>query len=293
MKILYYTAGLTGSGNIVTGISIHNGFKRRGLDPEFLILSSSPVSAELSERAGLDHREIPYEDETQLTGANYASSSLFRSITSFQPDVLIVMLHWFTLQRFIAELSCRKVFLCRQVADGFFDFSTTSQRIVFQPEDYDLLLATEPWDPPFPMQPINPIVIRNREEILSRPEALKRLKLPDGCPCCLFTFTGAAEDVAGVKQMFAYLGEEGYRMVYGSDYPAGLFPVVDYYLAFDYLICGAGYNSFWEAVYFQKEAYFIPRPRHFEDQYRRVAECQEYEFDQNGADQLVELLAGL
>jgi UDP-N-acetylglucosamine:LPS N-acetylglucosamine transferase len=82
-------------------------------------------------------------------------------------------------------------------------------------------------------------------------------------------------------------------MVYATDHPAGLFPAVDYFNAVDYLICGAGYNAFWEAVYFQKEAYFIPLPRNFEDQRRRVAECQDHLFEENGADQLVELLLQL
>jgi hypothetical protein len=292
MRVLYYTAGVAGSGRIVQGLSIFNAFARQRLQAEYCLLSSSPV-AHLADRLGVSHAEIPLEDERQLSEQAWSTSKLYQFLSSYRPDILLVDLLWFPLHHFIRELPCKKVFLCRQIDARYFTIDAPGGCITFRPEDYDLLLATEPWDPPFPMRPINPIVIRNCEEILSRSEALKRLALPDGCPCCLFAFTGAAEDVAGVKQMFAYLGEEGYRMVYGSDYPAGLFPVVDYYHAFDYLICGAGYNAFWEAVYFQKEAYFIPRPRHFEDQYRRVAEGQEYEFDQNGADQLVELLAGL
>jgi hypothetical protein len=289
---LYYTAGLAGSGRNVRGISIYNAFARKGFQAEYCLLSSSPL-AHLADRMAVPHAEIPLEDEHQLSEQTWSASKLYQFLSSYRPDILLVDLLWFPLHHFLRELPGRKVFLCRQATEQFFRVSTSGGDISFRPEDYDLLLATEPWDPPFQTKRINPIVIRNREEILSRSETLKRLALPDGCPCCLFAFTGAAEDVAGVKQMFAYLGEEGYRMVYGSDYPAGLFPVVDYYHAFDYLICGAGYNSFWEAVYFQKEAYFIPRPRHFEDQYRRVAECQEYEFSENGADQLVELLAGL
>ena len=292
MKVLYYTAGLAGFGRTVRGISIYNAFARKGLQAEYCLLSSSPL-APLVDRLKVPHAEIPLEDEQQLSEQSWPASKLFQFLSSYRSDILLVDLLWFPLHHFIRELPGKKVFLCRQIDARYFSIDSPAGRISFRPEDYDLLLATEPWEPPFPMRPINPIVIRNREEILSRPEALKRLKLPDGCPCCLFAFTGAAEDVAGVKQMFAYLGEEGYRMVYGSDYPEGLFPIVDYYRAFDYLICGAGYNAFWEAVYFQKEAFFIPRPRHFEDQFRRVAECQEQQFEQNGADQLVELLAGL
>jgi hypothetical protein len=276
----------------VQGLSIYNAYARQGLQAEFCLLSSSPL-AHLADRLGVPHAEIPLEDERQLSQQNWPASKLYQFLASYRPDILLVDLLWLPLYHFIRELPGKKVFLCRQINARYFDIDLPSGDITFRPEDYDLLLATEPWEPPFPMRPINPIIIRNREEILSRREALERLELPEGSPCCLFAFTGAAEDVAGVKQMFAYLGEEGYRMVYGSDYPAGLFPIMDYYHAFDYLVCGAGYNAFWEAVYLEKPAYFIPRPRHFEDQYRRVAECQEHYFEKNGADQLVELLAGL
>ena len=63
--------------------------------------------------------------------------------------------------------------------------------------------------------------------------------------------------------------------------------------SFDLVVCGAGYNAFWEIIYFNKEAAFEPVPRRFEDQYRRVRECQEHYFDENGADQLVDLILGL
>ncbi len=73
----------------------------------------------------------------------------------------------------------------------------------------------------------------------------------------------------------------------------GLFLAVDYFNAFDLVICGAGYNAFWEAVYFKKEAIFVPAPRRFEDQKKRVHECQEHYFDTNGADQLVDIVLNL
>lgn len=82
-------------------------------------------------------------------------------------------------------------------------------------------------------------------------------------------------------------------MIYSTNYHGGLFPAADYFNAFDFIVCGAGYNQFWEAIFFNKEAVFEPTATIFEDQARRVRECQEYYFDVNGADQLVELIMGL
>ncbi len=93
--------------------------------------------------------------------------------------------------------------------------------------------------------------------------------------------------------MYSYLEDEGWKMVYSTNYQGGLFPAVDYFNAFEMLICGAGYNAFWEAVYFQKEAIFVPQQRRFENQAWRVAECQDYQFTRNGADELVEMILGL
>ena len=55
-----------------------------------------------------------------------------------------------------------------------------------------------------------------------------------------------------MKKTYSYLEDEGYQMVYSTNYKGGLFPAVDYFNAFEMLICGAGYNSFWEAVYFDR-----------------------------------------
>ena len=82
-------------------------------------------------------------------------------------------------------------------------------------------------------------------------------------------------------------------MVYPYKYQDKLFPEVDYFNAFDMIVCGGGYNQFWEAVYFNKEAIFCPLPLTFEDQARRIRECQEYYFEENGADQLVDIIVNM
>jgi len=276
----------------VQGISIYNALLRNKIPADYLLLSSSPLSL-LAERLGVPHAEIPSENEHQLSAESWSRSKLYRFLESFRPDVLLVDLLWFPLHHFIRELPCRKVFLSHQVDERFFSLQLQQGRITFQPGDYDLALATEPFRSSIPLQPLNPLVIRNRNEILSAEEARRRLRLDQGRPSCLFSFTGEAEDVEEVKKEFAYLSEEGYQLVYAAGCPTGLFPVVDYFNAFDLLICGAGYNAFWEAMFFQKEAYFLPRPRNFENQTLRVAECQDFIFDKNGADQLVDLLSRL
>lgn len=293
MRILYYTTGTTGSGHLVLGLSIANAFRRRGVEHTLTILSSSPSFTDLADRMGVRHREVPFENETQLSTEAYASSALYNAVVELDPDILIVTLHWFMLNSFIQELSCKKIFLCRQVDERFFSMPVGGKTLAFQPRDYDLALAIEPFPTSQPLRRINPLVLRNRDEILPRKDALRELGLTEGGNHCLFAFNGKPGEYERVKKMYSYLEDEGYEMAYSTNYHGGLFPAVDYFNAFEMLICGAGYNAFWEAVYFQKEAIFVPMPRRFENQSWRVEECQEYNFERNGADEVTELILGM
>ena len=86
---------------------------------------------------------------------------------------------------------------------------------------------------------------------------------------------------------------EGWRVVRSDNRSGGLFPAARWFNAFELLVCGAGYSAFWEARYFGKEACFVPYPRRFEDQARRIALFSDYTPKGNGADELVDRLTGL
>jgi hypothetical protein len=293
VNILYYTGGLSGSGHVVQGISIFNALRRRGSEAAYTILSSNPAFTGLADRMGVTHCEVPFEDEGRLSQTTFASSALYTTILSVRPDVLIVDLFWFPLFHFIRELPCRKIFLCRQVADNFFSVRTAEETLIFRPEDYDLTLATEPFQTYAPLTRIDPLVIRNRDEIMSREDVERALHLGGNAPRCLFAFSGKPEVLARAKEEHARSVSGGYEIVYSTDYEGGIFPAVDYFNAFDILVCGAGYNAFWEAVYFGKRAEFVPQKVRFEDQARRVEECRGYSFERNGADRLVDLIMEL
>ena len=275
------------------GIAIANALRRTGIDLTFTLLTSSPTFIDLADRMGVSHREVPFEDETELSPENFASSALYKAIIELKPDVLIVTMHWFMVSSFIRDLPCKKVFLCRQVDERFFTIPLGGKELAFCAKDYDLALSIEPFPTGQPLRQINPIVVRNCDEILSRKDALQKLDLNEKGNHCLFAFNGKPDEFEEIRKMYSYLEDEGYQMVYSTNYQGGLFPAVDYFNAFEMLICGAGYNAFWEAVYFQKEAIFVPQQRRFENQAWRVAESQDYKFTKNGADELVELILGL
>ncbi len=163
----------------------------------------------------------------------------------------------------------------------------------FDSAEYNLILEAEPTAAAVPMVKINPLIIRNKEEILTREDALKYLGLNPLKKVCLFAINGRPGEYEDSIKTYSYLEDEGYQMIYSTNYEGGLFPVVDYFNAFDLIITSGGYNSFWEARYFKKEALFIPVIRQFEDQKKRIDECLGMTFEENGADQLVDMIMNL
>ncbi len=272
------------------GIAIGNGLARKNADVEYLIVNSSDFGF-LCDRSGFMHVEIPIEELHKLSPDNYKLSVLYNVIVDYSPDVLIVDLLWFPLQGFIRELTCKKVLLLRYVDNSFFSIKHAFPALEFIPSYYDDIIAIEPVPYPFKSFTVNPIIIRNKNEILSRHDALRSIGCERGKPLCLVSINGEPGEFEKVKLQYEYLENEGFELVYSTNYnPNSLFPAVDHFNAFDMVVCSAGYNSFWETVYFDMQAILVPEIRAFGDQRWRVGNCTTHSFEENGADQLVDYI---
>lgn len=292
MRVIYYTSGVSGSGRVVRGLSIGNAIRRAGKSAEFTILSSCPF-AYLADQLGFAHLEIPTETEDQLGPSNYHNSQLCQALDNLNPDILLIDLLWFPLYNFVQQIPCKTIFLWQQMRPRFFSMELPDRTISFQPEHYDLVVGIEPCRGPRPEVEVNPLILRDREAIFSRSKAAKLLDLDESSNNCLMFLNAHPGDFEKTRDRFAYLANSGYRMVYSTNYQGGIFPVVDYFNAFDLIVCGASYNSFWEAIYFDKEAIFIPIRTQFVDTDRLVREYRNYRFQENGADQLVRIIFDL
>jgi hypothetical protein len=294
MRILFYAGSVTGSGHIVRGLALAAALKRAGLPHEYMILSLETPFVELARRFGVVLSVLPLEDEEALGPSGYSGSALFAAMESFKPDILVVDVFWAGLDAFIRDLPCRKVLLSIQMDPSFYNVTTRNNKFVFRPGDYDLRLRTEPgYSTPFDAREINPIVIRNRDEIKSRKDARADFALADDERACLFAFNGVTGEGTEAWKSFSYLQDEGWAVIRSHNREGGLFPAVDWFEAFDLLVCGAGYSAFWETRWFRKDAFYVSFPRIFENQERRPALFSDYEFETNGADELVHLLQEL
>ena len=295
LKIAYYTSGTSGIGRLVHGAAIYHALIRRGLKHDFSILSSCPPErAGLLDRMHIPHIEIPRETDRELLTDNYRDSELYRYLMKLKPDILIVDRMWFTLHRIIHELSCSKLFICSQVTDNFFRMKLHEKQISFQADAYHRVIAIEPFKSKIKMEQINPLIIRNRDEILDRKRAIENLELFGTRKTCFIGMNFEEGYFEKLKDKYSYLENEDYDVVYSTNiYGGGIFPIADYYNAIDLLICSATYNFFWEARYFEKEAIFETVPVRFCDQARRLRECSDFVFKENGADQLVAIMVNL
>ncbi len=297
VNILYYTSGSDGVGRVVQGMSIFNALRRRGETFRYLILSNTPPErVHVMDRLHVPHGEIPkVTDPSEVSIEKHTSSNLYRAITTFKPDILIVDRMWLTLHHFIDTLDCKKIFICSQVDNRFFSFSDGNTVISFTRDQYDRVIAIEPFKAVIEMEAINPLVIRNRDEILPRDEALKALGANGSRPVCLISLNFREGYFEKLRKKYSYIEKDGdYDVVYTTNMDgAGIFPVADCYNAVDLVISSASYNYYWECRYFGKEAVFEVVPASFCDQGRRLRECADVTFDVNGADQLAEIIMSL
>ncbi len=292
MKIAYFSAGTTGSGQLVRGIAIGNALRRRGAAAEYTIIHCTSFGG-LCERFGFVQHRIPAPDPEPGTLTDAGRSTARAAVGQVSPDILIVDQSWFLFQPFLPGLCSRTVFITRQIHPDTFSVPLPRGRLAFRSEAWDLALAIEPFPAPVPLRQIDPIIIRNRDEILSRADAARELGIRIDGRNCLLAVNGHPGEFDRIRRSYAYLEEADFRMICSSNYEEGIFPAADYFNAFDLLVCGAGYNAFWEAVSFGKEALFVPAMRRFEDQRRRVETCRDYRPRANGADTLVELMLAL
>ncbi|OHD62950.1 MAG: hypothetical protein A2176_04895 [Spirochaetes bacterium RBG_13_51_14] len=286
MNIVYYTGGILGSGRLVFGMSIGNALERRGVSCTYTMVHHSSVSHIADD---FKHIKIPFENEHELSPERCRRSVLYKTIRTLKPELLIVNHNWFSPYHFIDELSCKKIYLADYTYDSHFTVPLPEKPLVFRREQYHRVIAIEPFESSIPMERINPLVIRNRDEILSREKALTRLGLDASKPLAFYGFGYQPEHIDRLLKKYSYLEKE-YEIV---RLPYDVFPAVDYYNAFDLIVCAGGYNNVWEVNYFNKNAIFEPIPMAFSDQSARIEANKTFRFDVNGADQLVDIIMNL
>jgi hypothetical protein len=287
MRVVYFSFG-EGSGHIVMAASVFFGFRRAGVDVDFYVLSNSRF-AHLAEPF---FNHIYIRSQPELVFSRDRESELYLFLRELKPDVLIVDGVWLPFIPILQDFNrTMKVILFRAFPARWFTLQLPNRPSVqFNPHDYDLAVSCEPGFTYPGLADINPMIIRNRDEILPREKAREILGAKDGRKLCVVAHNGYEGEIKKIAENIAGF-ESAYDVkILTNEDGAGLFPLADYMNGIDYLIGGAGYNLFYEARYFGIDARLIPLERKAEDQLLRIETNSSFCFNDNGADQLVSMI---
>lgn len=175
-RIVFFTFG-KGSGDLVVGISLALAFKRAGCDVEFTAVTNNEFASIAD--GFCEHLAVPIEPHLFMVADR--KTRLYRTLRRLKPDLLIVYGSWVPVLPFLGEISGRKILLLRQVNKPFLRIEVPGRDpIPINAADYNFALSCEPSFLPPGFQPINPIVIRNRDEIMTRDDARRELGVPEG-----------------------------------------------------------------------------------------------------------------
>ncbi len=130
------------------------------------------------------------------------------------------------------------------------------------------------------LERVDPVVVCNPDEC-EPPEALRReLGVPAERHLVVVAHAGELGEIESLRADGATVCDLRQK--------DALFPLARWLGGADEIVCGAGYNAFWEARwlgYFPR-ARFTPFPRRIDDQAWRLHACAQVQMRGNGADTL-------
>lgn len=280
MRIAHFTAGTVGVGHFVRAYAIRRALGRAGFRGEFRLFGPRlpfPVTSALDW-----HTPIVVEPKAQGDPTLARSSSLTTALVDYQPDLLLVDLHWVPVHHVVQLFDCEVWLLLRKCIDRWF---VGPPQAPYDPARWGRIIAIEPIEHPSITHHIDPIVCANPDEC--RPETALRehLGAPDDQTLAVVAHTGPVEE----QEALMAVGEENVHVVhFDLTDPEALFPLAEWLPGADVIMTGAGYNAYWESKWlgFHDRCFFTAFPRPIDDQAWRVRECAEYRPKENGADAL-------
>ncbi len=285
-KTLIYALG-GGLGHVTRGLAL-----ARKLLPliggQAVLLTNSPfaaaVKAEVARCEGLSLRTISSEAQKPEVAAlvrNYFEET--------QPALVFVDTFPRGIGGELAEIfpalasDVKKMLIARNLPR---DYVESFGLFPFAEHQYGLVLIpgeTSVWEE-FPGSVrVPPILIRDREEILSPVAAADFLRLSPGEKCILFVGSGTLAELKSQGEMIARLAENWpadrppLRWA-GVDFPNGTpgewivshYPAGELFSAVHALVGSAGYNLVHEAELAQVPLFCLPQPRTYDDQFARA-----------------------
>ncbi len=286
MRVAFVTGGTVGAGHLVRGLALRRGLARAGFAGEYRMLGPALPFPLATAEAGYQPVEIK-EDLRLREARQAAESDLARALLAFAPDLVVVDLFWAPLRWVLPHLAAEAWLLVRTCPAPWL---SSRLGMPFAPEQYARIVAIEPIEHPEIGETIDPLVIANPEECRPPTALRERFGVPLEEPLQVVLHAGLPGELARL----APPGEPAHTLtldLHGAD---PLFPACEWLGGADRIVCGAGYNSFWEAHWlgYAPRTRFVPFARSIDDQAARIERFSGHRPRENGADVLARWIAG-
>jgi hypothetical protein len=286
MHIAYVTGGTVGVGDLMHGVALRAAARRAGSSARITLVAPPlpfPALQQLD-----DHITVEMRAQTLLDPATVEQTPLCQALQGLKADVVVVGHFWANVHFVLPKLAAKAVLLLRKAPPVWVlgppaaPFSSTRRH-------YERVFEIEPVGFGEHFESLPPLVVANRDELLSRAEARRVLtgEDDDGTLLRLVFQAGRAGEAA------ALVGEaRGSRTVvhdlHSGDAPWPMAPLLD---GADEIVTGAGYNAWWETQWLGQahKTRWVPFARSIDDQAWRMA-LPTTTMTDNGADALLRLL---
>ncbi len=306
MRILFYAVNGLGLGHVTRLLAIARQIRRIRPLTDILFITSSEADSVIYQE-GFPAVKVPSKNIARESGmrarlhARILHQSTWAVFSAFNPKITVVdtfpLGFTFELEPVLTWKTCPFAFIYRHRKLE----KAQNKRFQSAMEKYDLVIVPhekEGFDAPLPQEVPNlfagNIIIRDKKELLPKPQAIRELGLPHPGPkdkYALITLGGGGQEgmekvLDNILPLFKEYPHIHPCIAQGNlqrDHysPAGCrvlknhYPLCRMYNAFDYIIAGSGYNTVNECLYFNKPSLFLPFERLVDDQFQRVRRLRE------------------
>lgn len=297
-RVVFYAVNGLGLGHVTRLLAIARAVRRRAAKAEILFITSSEADGVIY-REGFAAVKLPSKTIREQCGLGketylkMAQTVTWSVLSSFNPDVLVVdtypsgsfeelipVLRWKQKNVFVFREQRQETYLSKLLMAML----PLYDRLIIP---HDSIAQVGELPEPHKARAVGPILIREKNEILSRAEARRVLNLPPEGLLFYGSFGGGgdpetkraleltAQAIKAIPDAHLVLGagpllRQAPQVQDGVTVLTGRYPMLDVLPAFDGAIAAAGYNTVHELLFAGVPSVLVPFGRVLDDQEKRV-----------------------